>query len=365
MQSAVTVKKIVIKISSNLLDPDNNKNIIQKICKDVDTLAKKGFEIIIVTSGAVMYGMKALKYTKRPEELPLLQSAASIGQIKLMSNYQNILEKYGLVSAQILVSTDDFRVRRRYLNLRNTVESLLEIGAIPIFNENDSINTEELKFGDNDHLSALITIMMNFDMLVILSDVDGLYDKDPKKNKDAVLIKNIDDISEKHLKLTNSKVSEFSSGGMKTKVEAAIKATKAGINVYIGNGLKASILKVVNKTEVGTYIGSKRSRSNARKKWLGLTPTEQGTIFIDDGAGKALRKNSSLLAIGITNVEGNFNKGSLIEIICNVEKIAQGLTNFSSEEIKLIKGKRTSEFNKYLDNISYKEVVHKNNLYIL
>ncbi|MCK4798360.1 MAG: glutamate 5-kinase [Spirochaetes bacterium] len=359
------MKKIVVKISSNLLNPENNIDIIKKIAEEISTLLKKDFKVIIVTSGAVMHGIKILKFDKKPDCLPLLQAAASIGQIKLMNRYQSVLEKYNIISAQILVSTDDFKIRKRYLNLRNTLESLLDIGAIPIFNENDSINTEELKFGDNDHLSALITVMMNFDMLIILTDVDGLYNKDPKKTRDAALITNIENLDNKHLKFTNSNVSEYSSGGMRTKIEAALKSTKAGVDVYIGNGFKTSLTKIIDKKEYGTYIKAKKTNAGARKKWLGFSPTEKGQIYIDKGAYKALKNNSSLLSIGIVKVIGNFDRGSLINVVYFNEKIAQGLSNYSSKEIELIKGKKSSELYKFLKSNDYKEVIHKNNLCML
>ncbi len=357
--------KIIIKISSNLLNPDNDFDIIDSLAKEISILISKNFQVIIVTSGAVMHGIKILKYDKRPSYLPLLQSAAAIGQIQLMARYQSIFNKYNLISAQILVSIDDFRVRKRYLNLRNTVESLLEINAIPIINENDSINTEELKFGDNDHLSSLITLMMDFDKLIILSDVNGLYDKDPKKYNDAKLISKIDQVNENYLEFTSSTVSEYSRGGMKTKIEAALNVTKAGVDVFIGNGFKTSIIKIIDNKETGTYIKGNSISVKARKKWLGFTPTEKGDIYIDAGACKALQSNFSLLASGINSVKGNFSRGNLINVICSGKKIAQGLTNYSSKEIDLIKGKKSSEFSTFLKNCDYKEVIHKNNLYLL
>ncbi len=356
------MKKIVIKISSNLLNPDNKIDIIEKLSKEIHQLKKKGYKIIIVTSGAVMHGLKTLGFEKKPAFVPLLQSLAAIGQIKLMTRYQNIFNNYNLIPAQILVSTDDFKIRSRYLNLRNTIESLLENEAIPIFNENDSTNIEELKFGDNDHLSSLITIMVDFDILIILTDVNGLYDKDPKINKEAQLISKIEDLTDDYLKYTNSKVSNFSSGGMKSKIKGALKAVKSGKDVFIGNGFNVSLVKIIEKSESGTYIKGNSKKQNARKKWLGSSPTEKGSIKVDEGAYKALKNNSSLLASGITQITGHFNKGSLINILFNNEKIGQGLTNYSSKEIEKKKKKKSTEFNKFLKKSDYKEVIHKNNL---
>lgn len=359
------VEKIIIKISSNLLNPDVDFNVIKEIAKDISILKSKKYRVIIVTSGAVMHGIKILKYESKPNYLPLLQATAAVGQIQLMTRYQSIFKDYGLISAQILVSIDDFKVRKRYLNLRNTIESLLEINAIPIINENDSINTEELKFGDNDHLSSLITLMMDFDILMMLTDVNGLYDKDPNKYSDAKLITNIEDLNEKYLDYTSSSISKYTSGGMKTKIESAIKVIKAGVDVFIGNGFKTSILKILDKKETGTYIKGSAISVKARKKWLGFSPTEKGDVFIDEGAWKALQNNYSLLASGISEVNGNFSRGSLINVIFSGKKVAQGLTNYSSKEIDLVKGKKSSDFNNYLKSCDYKEVIHKNNLFLL
>jgi glutamate 5-kinase len=360
------MKKIVIKISSNLLNPDNKTDIIEKLTDEIVKLKKNGFDIIIVTSGAVMHGVQTLKFDKKPESLPLLQSCAAIGQITLMTRYQMILKKHNLIPAQILVSTDDFKIRDRYLNLRNTIDSLLNLGIIPIFNENDTINTEELKFGDNDHLSSLITLMMNFEMLIILTDVDGFYDSDPKSNPGAQLIHKIDEIEDKHLNFASDSVSKFTSGGMKKKLESAGRASKAGVNVFIGNGFKISIEKIINSTELGTYIKGKTIKVNAKQKWLGFTPSEKGSVFIDEGAFKALtQKNSSLLASGIYDISGNFRKGSLISVYYKDKKLAQGLSNYSSKDIQLIKGKKSSEFAKYLKSCDYEEVIHKNNMFII
>lgn len=358
-------KKIVVKISSNLLNPDLKFNIIEKLAEEISFLNSKDFKVIIVTSGAVMHGMKCLNYDKKPVYLPLLQSLASVGQIQLMSKYQSVFSNYKLICSQILVSIDDFKIRKRYLNLRNTVQSLLDINAIPIFNENDSVNTEELKFGDNDQLSSLLTIMVDFDQLIILTDVDGLYDKDPNENNDAKLIATIENINEKYLDFANAKTSKYSRGGMKSKLQASMDASKAGVNVFIGNGNKVSLLKIIEKKETGTYILSSNKNVNARKKWLGLSPTGKVEIAIDDGAYRALKNNSSLLAIGITSVKGNFQRGSIINVLHNGKKIAQGLSNYSSKEVELIKGRKSAEFITILKNSDYQEVIHKDNLYLL
>jgi glutamate 5-kinase len=360
------MKKIIIKISSNLLNPDNKTDILENLASEIFELRKQNYKIIIVTSGAVMHGVKLLGLDKKPESLPLLQSCAAIGQITLMSRYQRIFKEFGLIPGQILVSIDDFKTRNRYLNLRNATESLLEIGAIPVFNENDSINIEELKFGDNDQLSSIISLMMDFHRLIILTDVDGFYDKNPKEHKDAKLLRDIEKIDDKLLENITDEVSKFTSGGMRKKIESAGRASKAGVEVFIGNGYKISLLKIIDGSETGTYIHANTKKVNAKKKWLGFSPSENGSVVIDQGAFNALTKrNSSLLASGITDVKGNFPKGSLINIIFEKNKIAQGLSNYSSKDLSLIKGKKSNEFVKYLKTCDYEEVIHKNNLFIL
>lgn len=360
------MKKIVVKISSNLLNPDNEVDLIDKLAKEIVELRKEDVEVIIVTSGAVMHGVKVLKMDSKPEQLPLLQSCAAIGQISLMTRYQDIFRKHDLVPAQILVSNEDFNIRSRYLNLRNMVSSLLSINAIPIFNENDSVNTKELKFGDNDQLSSLVTLMMDYDLLIILTDVDGFYDSDPKSDPNAKLIRLVEQVDNDILSYAKDTVSKFTTGGMKRKMEASGRVAKAGVDVFIGNGHKVSIRKIVKGEEIGTFIKSNTKNIHARERWLGFTPSEKGFVFVDEGAFKALtNNNSSLLASGITSVGGDFGKGSLISIFFKDKKIAQGLTNYSSRDLELIKGKKSNDYSKYIKSCDYKEVIHKNNLYLL
>lgn len=331
-------KKIVIKISSNLLNLNNKIDIVERLSEEIAPLTKKGYQFIIVTSGAVMHGLLKLQIDKRPRALPILQCAASVGQIDLMKRYEKAFLKYNLTPAQILIDKDDFKLRTRYLNLRNMLEEILRNkNVIPIVNENDSINTEELKFGDNDHISALITLSANFDRLIILTDVDGLFDKDPKTHKDANLLTNIDILDESYLTFTSSKISAYSSGGMKSKIEASIKATRGGVEVFIGNGFIVSINKIIDRKEKGTYIKPNNQKTNAKKKWLGFTPGSDGIIKIDEGAYKALKeKKSSLLSLGVVAVKGDFNRGDIVNVLYNNKKIAQGITNYNSEEINQI-----------------------------
>ncbi|HBD94891.1 MAG: glutamate 5-kinase [Spirochaetes bacterium GWF1_31_7] len=355
---------IVVKISSNLINPDNSIDVLDTIACDIEKLKAEGHSVVIVTSGAVMYGMKALKLVKRPDTVPLLQTCASIGQIALMTRFQKTFEKYSIIPGEILLSTDDFNIRSRYLNLRNTIKTLLSNSAVPVINENDTINIEELKLGDNDHLSSLISIMLDFDMLIILTDVDGLYNADPKKTPKAQLIEHVESIDDGVISLASDSTSLFTTGGMKKKLISASKAAKSGIQVFIGNGFMVSVKKVVSGTERGTYIQS-GEKISARKKWIAFAPGENASISIDDGAHSALLNNgASLLASGITSVQGAFLRGALISIFHETKKIAQGLSNYSSEELELIKGKKSKDIQLIISDY-YEEVIHKNNLYLL
>ena len=361
------MKKIVVKISSNLLNPDNKIDLIEKLSSQILSLVDNGNKVIVVTSGAVMSGLKILNFTKKPDILPLLQSCASVGQINLMARYKEHFLKHKLTPAQILVSTEDFNNRIRYLNLRNAIDALLSFNnVIPIFNENDSINTNELKFGDNDQLSSLIALMMGVDILIILTDVDGFFDGDPKSDPNVKLIDNIETVNNKLLKYATDKTSLYTSGGMRKKIESAGRAAKGGITVFIGNGYKISLEKIVKNEEYGTYIRPSKKALSSRQRWVGFGPVDNGIIYIDEGAYVALsKKHSSLLASGIVSVEGIFSKGHLISIYHNDEKIAQGLTNYSSKDIEIIKGKKSNEFYKILQSYDYDEVIHKNNLILL
>lgn len=361
------MKNIVIKLSSNLTNPDNEVDVIKRLALEIKTLKEGGFNVIIVTSGAVMYGLKKLNMTTRPESLPLLQSCAAIGQISLMRKYQEVFGEHGLIPAEILLSADDFKIRKRYLNLRNTIQTLLSIGVVPVFNENDSINTEELKLGDNDHLSSLITIMVDFEMLIILTDVDGLFDSDPRTNSSAAIIPKIDKLDKSYFKMASNKTSSlYTTGGMAKKLESAQKASRAGVKVFIGNGYKVSISKIIEESEVGTYIESEMKVKSARQKWLAFSPTHTSGVHIDEGAVDALqKKKSSLLPSGIVDIVGRFEKGSLISIFYKDQKIAQGLSNYSSTELLLLKGKKSGEIKESFQGDFYEEAIHKNNLYLL
>ncbi|MFN3966753.1 MAG: glutamate 5-kinase [Endomicrobiia bacterium] len=365
-------KRIVIKIGSHLLANEDgfiNYSIIENIVNDISQLHKQGHNIIIVSSGAIASGIVCLKLEQKPKTLPEKQAIAAVGQPILMQIYQKEFSQYNIKVAQLLLTREDFEDRNRYLNIRNTVSCLLNLGIIPIINENDTISVEEIKFGDNDTLSALVASKIDADLLVLLTDVEGLFDDDPNKNKNAKLITNIKEItSEIEAIAKKTAGSILGTGGMYSKIQAAKIATSSGVEVVIADGRKSKILeKILNGEEVGTRFFASQAFLTARKRWIAFGSRVKGKIKIDNGAVDALlKKGKSLLPSGIISVEGNFNSGDTVEILdISGSSIARGLVNYSSEEINKIKGKKTSEISKILGKCDFEEVIHRDNLALL
>jgi len=346
-------KRIVIKIGSSVLTSANGKldvGLVAKIVEQVSSVVKSGKEVILVSSGAIASGMSELGFKCRPSKLSCLQASAAIGQSLLMQTYINLFKKKKLRCAQVLLTWDDFHVRLRYLNAKETMLSLLGYKAIPIINENDTISTEEIRRGDNDHLAALVASLLEADLLILLSDVDGLF-----SGKQLVTeVKNIDSDIQKLAKDTKKK--HISRGGMLSKLEAVDIASHAGITSVIANGkAKKVVLKILDAEKIGTIILPKADRMVAKKRWMAFGVKSNGKLFVDDGAKEALvKKYRSLLCPGITNVEGKFDAGDVVAIVDKDGKeIAKGKVSFSNEELCNIKGKKVS-----------KEVIHRNNLVI-
>ena len=346
-------KIIVIKIGSSLL-VDNKKKIRKKwlssFAQDIQKLKSKNQKIIIVSSGAIALGCKKMNYNKKNLKLDKSQAIASIGQIELMNLFSQTFSKYKINISQILLTLDDTEERRRSINAKRTFENLFQLDYIPIVNENDTIATSEIKYGDNDRLASRVAQITNADTLVLLSDVDGLFTKNPKLFKD---VKNI-----------NIKgMTEFGSGGMNTKIEAAKICNLAGCNMIIANGLHLNPIGQIEKKNNCTWFVSKVSKLHARKKWIISSVSPKGDLVIDDGAKKALINGKSLLAAGIKKVSGKFNKGDHIKILDNKRKeFARGLSSFSSEEINKILGCHSNEIQRILGYTSKSEVVHKDDM---
>ncbi|MDO8142903.1 MAG: glutamate 5-kinase, partial [Candidatus Brocadiales bacterium] len=346
-----------------------DKAQIKRLAEQVVELKKMGYDVVVVSSGAIGTGMGELGIGKRPTTLPELQAIAAIGQSKLISTYDECFKLHGYHAAQILLTREDFEDRQRYLNACNTIHTLFQLKAIPVVNENDTISVDEIKFGDNDALSALVTNLLNAELLIILSSVDGLYDKCPTAKSKASVVPIVENVSREIKQLAFDSKTARGVGGMQTKLEAASVVANAGESVVIANGRMDGVLKKILQCEnVGTLFLPKEEKLTSRKRWIGYTIKPKGKIYVDDGAMSALsEKGKSLLASGIVTVEGTFSKGDIVSVCKKEDRaiFARGLTNYSSDEIEKIKGCGTSSIAKVLGYKLYDEVIHRDNMVIL
>lgn len=366
------VGKIVIKIGTRVLTNEDgllDKNQIMELSKQVIKLRLRGFSVVIVSSGSIGAGVSALGLQGRPTILPELQAAAAIGQGKLIEVYNECFEKHGYHAAQLLLTRQDFEDRQRYLNTCNTLHSLLNFKAIPIINENDTISVEEITFGDNDILSALVTNLLRADLLILLSSVDGLYTTPPTPGKSCRVLSVVDSISDDIKKLAFKQKTKEGIGGMESKLEAANIATSSGEAVILANGRQPEILsKIMNYDNVGTLFIPNKKKIASRKRWIGFTVRPKGRIYIDGGALSALqKKGKSLLPTGVIEIDGKFIKGDVVSIVGVDEskEIARGLVNYSGDEVRKIKGLRTSLIKKMLGDKPYDEIIHRDNIVLL
>ena len=366
----LNVKTIVIKIGSSILI-DPKKNILKNkwlnsLLDEIAFLKKNGKNIIIVSSGSIALGKSVLNLTSKKLKLDESQASAAIGQIKLAQAYDLILKKYNIYTAQILLTSDDSQNRRRYLNIRSTFKSLLKMGVIPIVNENDTVATEEIKFGDNDRLAAQVALITEANLLILLSDIDGLYDKDPNINPDAKHLALIKEVTRKMLNMASQTTSENSKGGMVTKLEAAKIAMNGGCEMIIANGLKKfPISNFIFETGKYTRFIPKSDVKTLRKQWI-LSIKTKGKLKIDRGAIKALINHKSLLPAGVIESFGNFERGDAVEIISNNDdKIGQGLSGYSSFDVQQIKGCKTNEIEKKLGHPGRVAMIHTDDLVLI
>ena len=359
-------KIIIIKIGSSLLvDADRKirKKWLTSFAKDIKKLKSKNKKIVIVSSGAIALGCKKMNYNKTNLRLDKSQAIASIGQIELMNLFSETFLKFKLNISQILLTLDDTEERRRSINAKRTFENLFKLDYIPIVNENDTIATSEIKYGDNDRLASRVAQITNADTLILLSDVDGLFTKNPKMFKDARLIKTVNNLNKDIKNINIRGMTEFGSGGMNTKIEAAKICNLAGCNMVIANGLYLNPISQIEKNNNCTWFISKTSKLHARKKWIISSISPKGELTIDEGAKKALINGKSLLAAGIKRVSGKFSKGDHIKILDNKKReFARGLSSFSSEEINKIMGCHSNEIREILGYVSKSEVVHKDDM---
>ena len=355
---------IVVKVGTRILTDASghlSESQIESFANQLAEARAKGFRMVLVSSGAVGSGIGRLGLPGRPKDLAQLQAVAAVGQSALIEAYNHFLEKLGLHAAQILLTADDLEHRTKYLNVRNTLNALLEFGAIPIINENDTLSVAELKttFGDNDRLAALVADLIHAPLLILLSDIDGLYDGDPRK-PGVKLIPTVHQIDASIQALAFDRLTGLSKGGMASKLRIAHQITNAGGAMIIANGREPKILqKILNCEDYGTLFLPQGTRMAARKQWIGYAIFPRGRVLVDDGCADALiNKGKSLLPIGIREVEGEFGHGDVIAICTlNGLEIGRGLTNYSSSELKEIQGKRSTEF-----EAEYEEVIHRDNL---
>lgn len=365
------VKRIVIKIGSALLTDGGkglNRAAIAAWVAQLAELKQQGIEVVLVSSGSVAEGMSRLGLKVRPKTLHELQAAASVGQMGLVQNFESNFQRHGLHTAQVLLTHDDLSDRKRYLNARSTLLTLLDYKVVPIINENDAVATDEIRFGDNDTLGALVANLVGADLLIILTDQLGLFDSDPSVNAGAVLISQISSSDSRLESMAGESRSGLGRGGMATKVSAARLASRSGASTVIVSGdIENVITRVVAGEEVGTYLSANIEPIVARKQWLAGQLQAKGHLVLDAGAVEVLRKSGkSLLAVGIKAVEGYFSRGDLV--ICfdseGVE-VARGLVNYKSDEIDLIKGQASRQFESILGYSDNEEVIHRDNLVLV
>ena len=364
------VRRVVVKLGSSVVTTENglDRKMIRNLADDIHEMRKTGKEFIIVSSGAIAAGVRRLGLKEGARTIPQKQAAASIGQSRLMSAYDEAFGRYGIRVGQLLLTRDDLTHRQRYLNARNTLMTLLSWGVVPIINENDTVVVEEIKLGDNDNLSALVAVLASADLLITLTDIEGLMDCDPRVNSDACLIPVVENITPELKSLAGGTSSGVGRGGMSSKIEAASKAQMSGVPMIITKGkVEGAIAKTLSGEVCGTLIMPAKEKISARKSWIRYNLRPEGALRVDSGAAKALTHGGkSLLPIGIIDVEGSFDDGAAVDVIDqNDDKIAVGLVNYSSEEMKRIVGRQTAEIDWVLGYRRYDEAIHADNLVVL
>ena len=363
------MQRIVVKVGTSTLTTEDGHLDIEKIKKivlELSNLQDKGYDVILVTSGAVGAGMGLLNISEKPKTLAEKQMLSAVGQVSLMQIYQTLFKEHNKIIGQLLLTKEEFSNRKRYLNMRNVCNAFLKRKIIPIINENDAIvsNALKIKVGDNDTMSALVSGLIDADLLIILSDIDGLYNKNPRKYEDANLIHIVGDINEDIKKMAGAEGSKFGTGGMVTKIIAAEMVTKIGTSLVIASGDEPkNITRIVEKENIGTLFVKKNKKISLRKYWLAYGPSKEGALTIDNGAKSALKNGKSLLSVGIKSVEGTFDKGAIVEIEDLKGKvIATGISNYSSEEINLIKGEQSENIEEILGYKYDDAVIHIDNV---
>lgn len=369
-----SARRVVVKVGSSTLTHTNgslNFQRMDQLARQLTDLRNSGRDVVLVSSGAVSTGLGRLGFTQRPKTMPEKQAAAAVGQGLLMQAYTKIFGEYNQVVAQVLLTREDLDYRLRYLNARNTLNTLLSYGAIPIVNENDTVATDELRnlhFGDNDRLSALVALAIDADLLILLSDIDGLYDQDPRKHQDARRLTVVEEITPEIAAGAGGAGTAMGTGGMATKIEAARMATLSGTGMVLANGATPGVIgEIFEGKPVGTLFLPREEALLQRQRWMAFAGYPTGAINIDEGAVSAiLERGKSLLPSGVTQVNGDFEPGDLIKVLDpDGKEIARGLTNYSHTEVCRVMGHRSSEIEELLGHKNFDEIIHRNNLVCL
>jgi glutamate 5-kinase len=368
--SLADAKRLIVKVGSALLVDEHTGKLrrawLEALADDIAALRERGTEVIVVSSGAIAMGRRLLGLDHRTISLADKQAAAATGQISLSQVWQEALGRNGLIMAQVLVTLDDMERRRRYLNARGTLNALLARGAVPLINENDTVATEEIRFGDNDRLGAKVAHMISADMLVLLSDIDGLYTADPRKNPNAELIPEVGELTPEIMAMAGAAPTMYSSGGMVTKLQAAEIAMKAGCCMMIARGTNYHPLRAQLEGGPHTLFRPSESPMAARRHWIATSLSAKGAIVIDAGAAKALRGGKNLLSPGIVRIEGNFKHGDTIRVVdTEGTEIARGIPSYSAEETRQLIGHVSKEIETILGYSRGNAVIHSDDMVIV
>lgn len=364
-------QRVVVKVGSSTLAPDGGpvdiayvRDLVGQIC----SLKEQGFEPLLVTSGAIAAGLDRLGFQSRPSDMPSLQAAASVGQVALVECYAALFAERGVTVGQVLLTRHDTGHREAFLHARDTLERLLAFGVVPVINENDTVAVDEIRFGDNDTLAALVATMVNADLVVLLSDIEGLYDADPRATDEARLLEQVDELTDDLVAAAGGSGSAVGSGGMATKVEAARVLMKAGIPLVVCDGRRPGVVTdAAAGRPCGTVFSPTKGSMGARKLWIALGRRPAGEIVIDDGAKRALlEREASLLPAGVVSVSGVFAPGDAVVLKdLSLSVVARGLTDIGSADLEVVKGMKTSEIAKRYPHLAGKEVVHRDSLAVL
>ena len=369
-EELASARRWVIKVGSALLTDDGrglDEDMIKRLVAQLVALRERGCEVVLVSSGAVAAGIVRLGWSSRPHQLHELQAAAAVGQSSLVQSYEAAFNGHGIASAQVLLGHDDVIARDRYLNARGTLKTLLRLGVVPVVNENDTVVTDEIRFGDNDTLAALVANLIDADALVLLTDQTGLYKADPRANPDAELVQSCD-VNDASLDSMAGEGGALGRGGMITKLRAARLAARSGSETVIASGREADILAAISAgNNVGTWLRTGKQPQNARKQWLASMVQVQGTVDLDEGAAKVLRESGrSLLPVGVTGVHGDFARGDMISCRdAQGTEIARGLANYSASDTRRIMGSASSDIESILGYQGEEELIHRDNLVLV